>query len=547
MVGGGAEPRRGKPAAIGVPRAAPGGAVPSGRRRRHVTRGRGASHPRRRARTLGLRCPLAAGLRRARGRPGGGTGVRAVPPGGWRFAIMQDEKCAAARRVLVRTTTTARRRADTPPAASVAANAIAVLDLLLVVVRGAAVAGALAAAAAAVSTLVSADPRHASAARPSATPAPVSASASPSAPPSASPSASAPPRPPRPPRALPPPPPPPRPLHPAHTPPPQVLHALVSVLSLAFGLVASLYVLARAAPADDVGPGAAAAAGWAPRPINWTATLPFRPLLGGLARLLHLSQAQAQAQAHTPSALPARPFLSAATDDASTLLPSPAPALLPAAPPGAASAPTLKLLYSLPTTTALACIAAIALLVLIAFLSNPGDVSFQSFVTDLTFREHLRAAQHNLRALTLDSPEDTLDAANLPRPPPHMLSFANHLAISVKTPAYTRYDYRLFSVVIVARRSVASASSQREALKSRAPSPPPPPVSGLLSAIEDRSYWFFGFFGSWYIGTHSWARTFLHDVKRAAAFGQAWHQPLQAPEDPWGVIAMENDALGQGV
>ena len=324
----------------------------------------------------------------------------------------------------------------------------------------------------------------------------------------------------------------------------------------------------------------------------------------------------------------------------------------------------------------------------LAFFSNPGDISFQSFLTDLTFREHLKAVQDGLglgpkgssssskssalgstraqssnpgadqgtivgtgighkgrNARDADGLESTTTRGGVSAgkrssgahtgssavaeatnsiggtdhpaaDPPHVLSFANHLSISVKTPAYKRYDYKFFSIVNIARRvpsraksipggttAAAGASSaqqeeegagnncaaqhskrgggskakaKRHASSSAAPSggkdarrisekhqasntttndSTPVPANnstsksepvGMLSAVEERSYWFLGIFGQWFVGTPGWSASFLQDAKNAS---DPWFRPVEEEgmggaeqqDAAWGVISMANE------
>ncbi|KDN41777.1 hypothetical protein K437DRAFT_170287 [Tilletiaria anomala UBC 951] len=338
--------------------------------------------------------------------------------------------------------------------------------------------------------------------------------------------------------------------------------------------------------------------------------------------------------------------------------------------------------------------------------TNPGDISFQSFLTDLTFRVRLKAMHDDLgfqasgelhddeeeeapvsrngavsgssssvkmlgvtagkkrdhlgvagaaspstitgRAATKgqstslplaasslsasaagkrDDPAASMDMG----PSPHVLSFANHLSISVQTPPYKRYDYGIFSLVSVQRRcatvtavdmaasgggrsaSVPTAAGKhgaatgassvgvgmgsgrmeddfssaggaggrrrgkalkrQQATKEVAGSVKRPcpagsatdfsgygkasttrpdadgsiqhttPVMGMLSAVEEKHYWFLGIFGQWFVGSPGWSNTFLEDTRGLA---DPWyHPPLshqkRTSDEGWGIINMSND------
>ncbi len=202
-------------------------------------------------------------------------------------------------------------------------------------------------------------------------------------------------------------------------------------------------------------------------------------------------------------------------------------------------------------------------------MTNPSDASFRTYLTDMTFREHLRAYPPGSGSGAADEQEHQENGAagngnvngngsgngngssdsqqhfhtqhqQHHLVSPHALTFANHVAVQVATPRYTRRDFGLFAIVSVARQHALSHSpSQSQSSSSvhngnghghghghgaegkAAPSEGPALVAGLLDRTA--AYWFLGIFGAWVVGTPGWASTFLEDAAAAVRSREQAH------------------------
>lgn len=175
-----------------------------------------------------------------------------------------------------------------------------------------------------------------------------------------------------------------------------------------------------------------------------------------------------------------------------------------------------------------------------AYWTNPSDASFRTYLADLSLRQHLRqlredaappqpagkdAAAAELDALSLsgvDAPERYAS--------PHVLTFANRISISLRTPPYCRRDLGLFSVVSVTH-VLTDGQRGGSTFSSRRPTPDGKvdcAHCGTMHAPGSQRSWFIGAFGRWFGGTLSCA--FEARPERPAA--------AESAARPYGVLSL---------
>ncbi|KAG8711814.1 hypothetical protein FRC11_001770 [Ceratobasidium sp. 423] len=128
--------------------------------------------------------------------------------------------------------------------------------------------------------------------------------------------------------------------------------------------------------------------------------------------------------------------------------------------------------------------AVIAVVLILAYVTNPSAASFRTFLTELAFRRHLSklhdASEADPPALTWARHSLQIDA------PPH-LQFATRASVSVRSSAHI---FRSFGVLTIAAVTpVADHRNKR-------------PGSGdaQTSFASDQGRWFLGAFGKWWLG-----------------------------------------------
>ena len=153
-----------------------------------------------------------------------------------------------------------------------------------------------------------------------------------------------------------------------------------------------------------------------------------------------------------------------------------------------------------------------------AYSTNPGDASFRSFLTELSLHQHIRKLRQNSPTAPTAWTEDELEGVTRSEvenaSSPHMLTFANRISVSLRTPRYDRRDFGLFSTVIVPATSLDSKfCSHHEP-----------------SALTTRRY--VGVFGKWWIGG-------ITRMPSADRQKQSKASKTQPPST-WGVMAMSS-------
>ncbi|KIM45037.1 hypothetical protein M413DRAFT_441684 [Hebeloma cylindrosporum] len=134
---------------------------------------------------------------------------------------------------------------------------------------------------------------------------------------------------------------------------------------------------------------------------------------------------------------------------------------------------------------------------ILAYLTNPTENSFRSFLTEQSFR-------HHLSRLDCNADEQTNGATNrshLPRNPsqstsaslfsvenPTPFHFANRTSIALRTPKHVFHSFAIFTIAAIAPLSKSSESDNRDACM-----------------ISDS--WYIGAFGKWWRGGDVIART----------------------------------------
>lgn len=207
----------------------------------------------------------------------------------------------------------------------------------------------------------------------------------------------------------------------------------------------------------------------------------------------------------------------------------------------------------------------IILIFTIAYSTRPSDASFRSYLTDLSLHQHLRHIHdQSRRSASPSSPPEaaspaegeqaasgdgaTTDASatdittgedwDPDQTYPHVLTFANRISVSLRTPPYVRHDYALFSIVMVAHPAIAcpnlfpTKGSQKKvnAAKASACAKCAAPDSSIH---HSRTSWYVGAFGRWWIG----AKDVLDKTPIQEAKGQ---HHSHTPEPEWGVLDMRS-------
>ncbi|KAL7409300.1 hypothetical protein BDY24DRAFT_419017 [Mrakia frigida] len=168
----------------------------------------------------------------------------------------------------------------------------------------------------------------------------------------------------------------------------------------------------------------------------------------------------------------------------------------------------------------------------LALVSNPTDASFRSYLTELSFRRHLRELHRpspptdadlddfspsvghlNLTSTSSTNPrtsgtqqdstllrpptssDSTLGPSSTQASPSHLVPFrfANRVSISLRTPPYILRDFAFFSLVTVSPNQVLSVKGRNGAQK----------AASWLDAEQSESLlagvWFIGLFGRWWM------------------------------------------------
>ncbi|PWN22136.1 hypothetical protein BCV69DRAFT_133951 [Microstroma glucosiphilum] len=205
----------------------------------------------------------------------------------------------------------------------------------------------------------------------------------------------------------------------------------------------------------------------------------------------------------------------------------------------------------------------ITLIFTIAYSTKPSDASFQSYLTDLSLHQHLRHIRDQSRrsASPTNQPNPALPAEGKGKGSsegaandvsaidtatgedwdpdqtyPHVLTFANRISVSLRTPPYIRHDYALFSIVMVAHPAIAcpnlfpargnlkKVNAAKACTKCAAPD---------ASIHHSRTSWYVGAFGTWWTGAK--------DIRDKASIQDVKGQHHAHPAEPqWGVLDMRS-------
>ncbi|CAE6357289.1 unnamed protein product [Rhizoctonia solani] len=129
--------------------------------------------------------------------------------------------------------------------------------------------------------------------------------------------------------------------------------------------------------------------------------------------------------------------------------------------------------------------AVVAVVLILAYVTNPSAASFRTFLTELAFRRHLSKlhdpSEPDPPALTWARHSLAIDA------PPH-LQFATKASVSVRSSAHI---FRSFGVLTIA--AVTPVADHRNK-----PSAGPDPQATAFAS--DHGRWFLGAFGKWWLG-----------------------------------------------
>lgn len=167
----------------------------------------------------------------------------------------------------------------------------------------------------------------------------------------------------------------------------------------------------------------------------------------------------------------------------------------------------------------------------LAFITNPTDSAFRSFLTELSFRRHLRDLHRPAAPESDDvfsqtpghletssgptspptpgpAPSSTADPSSINQhvpPAPAPFRFTNRVSISLRTPPYAFHSFGLFSIVAVpadassSQQSTSSSSSSTANTAGRQTNrhhwmAEPSESDALLAGV-----WFLGAFGRWWL------------------------------------------------
>ena len=140
---------------------------------------------------------------------------------------------------------------------------------------------------------------------------------------------------------------------------------------------------------------------------------------------------------------------------------------------------------------------------LIAYLTNPSETSFRSYLTEQCFRHHLS----RLDDASDDDHSDSEDSgvhysSSPPRPPSSSVllesgstfHFSNRASVALRTPKHAFHSFAFFTIAAViptsrSRAPPAGTASHR-----------PAPALADLDGSTPKESWFVGAFGRWWKG-----------------------------------------------
>ncbi|CUA66840.1 Chromatin modification-related protein eaf-1 [Rhizoctonia solani] len=136
------------------------------------------------------------------------------------------------------------------------------------------------------------------------------------------------------------------------------------------------------------------------------------------------------------------------------------------------------------THSVIVAIAVVAVVLILAYVTNPSAASFRTFLTELAFRRHLSklhdASEADPPALTWARHSLHIDA------PPH-LQFATRASVSVRSSAHI---FRSFGVLTIAAVTPVADHRNKHI----------PNGDAQASFASDHGRWFLGAFGKWWLG-----------------------------------------------
>ncbi|CAE6431015.1 unnamed protein product [Rhizoctonia solani] len=151
---------------------------------------------------------------------------------------------------------------------------------------------------------------------------------------------------------------------------------------------------------------------------------------------------------------------------------------------GALGAMLVPMERGVETHSVIVAVAVIAVVLILAYVTNPSAASFRTFLTELAFRRHLSklhdASEADPPALTWARHSLHIDA------PPH-LQFATRASVSVRSSAHI---FRSFGVLTIA--AVTPVADHRNKRLGNG--------SAQTSFASDQGRWFLGAFGKWWLG-----------------------------------------------
>ncbi|KAJ3525277.1 hypothetical protein NM688_g8426 [Phlebia brevispora] len=137
----------------------------------------------------------------------------------------------------------------------------------------------------------------------------------------------------------------------------------------------------------------------------------------------------------------------------------------------------------------------VIIILVLAYLTNPTENSFRTYLTEQSFRQHLSRLEDSNHDDHSDSEDSGVHfnltrrvASHKPVPSPPFL-FANRAAVSLRTPKHVFYSFGIMTIAAVLPSGASNRSSSK-GLRARQPG------CGFLVSES----WFIGAFGKWWRG-----------------------------------------------
>lgn len=167
------------------------------------------------------------------------------------------------------------------------------------------------------------------------------------------------------------------------------------------------------------------------------------------------------------------------------------------------------IVFSIDTKDLVTGLLILVIVLVVAYWTKPSDASFRNYLTDLSLHQHLRHIQDQqkggsaaAKTSVARQPASAASEQALPsdRTSPHVLTFANRISISLRTPPYVRHDYALFSIVMVSHPPSPCAPGLTYPASRQAKSACSTCNTPDAAVHRPRNSWYVGVFGRWWHG-----------------------------------------------